>query len=167
MPSGGAELAAAIGAVSADHLAAPSEAGIDALAAAAADGQPVVATVLPATTWFDEAAPRAGPDVHRARHPGRDRDGLQPGHLADAVVAARDDRCLSEPGADAGRGFAATTINAAFAVGRGEDVGSIEGGKAADLVIWRVPTSRQIPYWPAADLVRTVVKRGRVVFERA
>ena len=63
--------------------------------------------------------------------------------------------------------MAAVTINAAFAVGRGEDVGSIEGGKAADLVIWRVPTSRQIPYWPAADLVRTVVKRGRVVFERA
>jgi hypothetical protein len=30
-----------------------------------------------------------------------------------------------------------------------------------------VPTVEQIPYWPGADLVRTVVKRGRVVFERA
>src|SRR5512143_709258 len=50
-PSGGAELAAEIGALSADHLAAPSPEGIDALAAAAGD-HPVVAVLLPATTWF-------------------------------------------------------------------------------------------------------------------
>jgi imidazolonepropionase len=59
-PSGGAELAAELGATSADHLATPSEAGIEALAAVAADGRPVVATVLPATTWFlmkDHGAP--------------------------------------------------------------------------------------------------------------
>ena len=62
-PSGGAELAADLGALSADHLATPSEAGIDALAAAAADtdeDRAVVATVLPATTWFlakDHGAP--------------------------------------------------------------------------------------------------------------
>jgi imidazolonepropionase len=62
--------------------------------------------------------------------------------------------------------LAAVTINAAHAVGLGDEIGSIEAGKAADLVIWRVPTTRQIPYWPAADLVRTVVKRGRVVLER-
>ena len=61
--------------------------------------------------------------------------------------------------------LAAVTINAAHAVGLGDEVGSLEVGKAADLVIWNVPTSRQIPYWPAADLVRTVVKRGRVVLD--
>ena len=38
-PSGGAELAAELGAASADHLATPSEAGIDALAAAAGEGR--------------------------------------------------------------------------------------------------------------------------------
>ena len=59
-PSGGAELAAELGAASADHLATPSEAGIDALALAAAEDRAVVATVLPATTWFlmkDHGAP--------------------------------------------------------------------------------------------------------------
>src|SRR6476661_9517539 len=59
-PSGGAELAAELGAMSADHLAAPSPAGIDALAAAAGAGRPVIAVVLPATTWFlmhEEVAP--------------------------------------------------------------------------------------------------------------
>ena len=87
MPSGGAELAAEIGAVSADHLATPSEAGVDALAAAAAEGRPVVATLLPATTWFlmkDHHAP-ARTFIERG-DPGRDRDRLQPGHVADAVA---------------------------------------------------------------------------------
>ncbi len=51
-PSGGAELAAEIGAASADHLATPSEAGMTALAEAAADDRAVVATLLPVTTWF-------------------------------------------------------------------------------------------------------------------
>src|SRR5439155_4124751 len=51
-PSGGAELAAELGALSADHLAVPSQAGIDALAVAAGAGHPVIAIALPATTWF-------------------------------------------------------------------------------------------------------------------
>ena len=63
--------------------------------------------------------------------------------------------------------LAAVTINAALALGLSDEIGSLEGGKQADFVIWNVPTSRQIPYWPAADLVRTVVKRGRVVLDRA
>ena len=61
----------------------------------------------------------------------------------------------------------AVTINAARAIGLEDEIGSLEAGKSADLVIWRVPTSTQIPYWPAADLARTVIKRGRVVFDRA
>jgi imidazolonepropionase len=61
----------------------------------------------------------------------------------------------------------AVTINAAAALGIADEVGSIEGGRQADLTIWGVPTHRQIPYWPAADLVRSVVKRGRVVLERS
>ena len=63
--------------------------------------------------------------------------------------------------------LSAVTINAAQALGLDDEIGSLEPGKAADLVVWRVPTTRQIPYWPAADLVRTVVKRGRVVLDRS
>ena len=58
------------------------------------------------------------------------------------------------------------TINAAHALGIGDEVGSLEPGKQADLVVWRVPSVDQIPYWPAADLVRTVVKRGRPLLQR-
>jgi imidazolonepropionase len=63
--------------------------------------------------------------------------------------------------------LAAVTINAAAALGLADDLGSIEGGRQADLAVWSVPSHRQIPYWPAADLLRAVVKRGKVVLERA
>ena len=167
-PSGGAELAAEIGASSADHLATPSEAGIDALAAAAADGRPVVATLLPATTWFlmkDHHAPartfieRGVPvAIGTDFNPGTSPTPSLPLAMTAACLNLRmtPDEALT-----------AVTINAALALGLADEIGSLEPGKAADLVIWNVPTTRQIPYWPAADLVRTVVKRGRVVVDRA
>jgi imidazolonepropionase len=166
-PSGGAELAAEIGATSADHLATPSEAGIDAMAAAAADGRPVVATLLPITTWFlmkDHHAPaRAFIDRGVPVAIGTDfNPGTSPtASLPLAMTAA----CL-QLGMTPDEVLAAVTINAAQALGLAGEIGSLEGGKQADLVVWNVPTSRQIPYWPAADLVRTVVKRGRVVLDR-
>jgi imidazolonepropionase len=166
-PSGGAELAASIGALSADHLAAPSKAGIDALAAAAGAGRPVVAILLPATTWFlmhDDMAPartfiERGIPVALATdfNPGTSPTPSLPLVMTVACLALK----LTPSEA-----LAAVTINAAMALGLGDQVGSIEGGRQADLAIWAVPTHRQIPYWPAADLVRAVVKRGRVVLER-
>ena len=62
--------------------------------------------------------------------------------------------------------LAAVTINAAAALRLEDEIGSLEAGKAADMVIWGVPTSTQIVTWPGADLVRTVIKRGRVVVDR-
>ena len=167
VPSGGAELAAEIGAVSADHLATPSEAGITALAEAAAEGRAVVATLLPATTWFlmkDHHAP-ARRFIERGIPVAIGTD-FNPGTSPTASMPlAMTVACLSL-GLTPDEALVAATINAAYAVGLGDEIGSLEGGKAADFVIWNVPTSRQIPYWPAADLVRTVVKRGRVVLDR-
>jgi imidazolonepropionase len=167
-PSGGAELAAEIGALSADHLARPSDAGIDALAAAAGTDRPVVATLLPATTWFlmadhygpartliDRGVPLAiGSDFN----PGTSPTANLP--LVMTVACLQ----LKLTPAEA---LAAVTINAAHALGVGDEIGSIEVGKLADLTIWRVPSHTQIPYWPAAGLVRTVIKRGRPVYQRA
>jgi imidazolonepropionase len=167
-PSGGAELAAEIGATSADHLATPSEAGIDALAEAATGEHPVVATLLPATTWFlmkDHHAP-ARTFIERGIPVAIGTD-FNPGtsptpSLPLAMTAA----CLNLR-MTPDEVLAAVTINAALALGLADEIGSLEGGKQADLAIWNVPTSRQIPYWPAADLIRAVVKRGRVVVDRS
>ena len=62
--------------------------------------------------------------------------------------------------------LAAVTVNAAYAVGIGDQAGALEPGKLADLVIWRAPSVEQLPYWVGADLVDVVVKRGRVVHRR-
>jgi imidazolonepropionase len=74
--------------------------------------------------------------------------------------------CLSL-GLTPSEALTAVTINAAHALALGDEIGSLEPGKQADLVVWNVPTAAQIPYWPGADLARVVVKRGRVVHERA
>jgi imidazolonepropionase len=164
-PSGGAELAASLGAHSADHLASPSEAGIAALAGAAAGDRPVVATLLPATTWFlmsDHWAPArrmidAGVPVALGTdfNPGTSPTTSLPLVMTVACLGLR----LSPAEV-----LTATTINAAHAVGLGNEIGSLEAGKQADVVIWNVPSAAQIPYWPGANLVRAVIKRGRVVY---
>jgi imidazolonepropionase len=169
-PSGGAELAADIGASSADHLATPSEAGVYALAAAAADSdedRAVVATVLPATTWFlmkDHGAP-ARTFIDRGIPVAIGTD-INPGTSPTASLPLAMTVACLELGLSPDEALSAVTINAARALGLEDEIGSLEPGKAADLVIWNVPTSAQIPYWPAADLTRTVIKRGRVVLER-
>jgi imidazolonepropionase len=165
-PSGGAELAAELGAASADHLATPSDAGVDALAAAAEGARPVVATLLPATTWFLMSEHRApARRFIEAGVPVAIGTDFNPGTSpTPSLPLAMTVACLSI-GLSPAEALVASTINAAFALGVGDQVGSIEAGKVADLVVWSVPTADQIPYWPAADLVRTVVKRGRVVHE--
>ncbi len=167
-PSGGAELAAEIGALSADHLAAPSEAGIDALAGAAAAGHAVVATLLPATTWFlmhDDYAP-ARTLIERGVPVALATD-FNPGTSPNASLPLVMTVACLELKLTPSEALAGVTINAAHALGLGDEIGSIEAGKQADLAIWTVPTHRQIPYWPGADLIRAVVKKGRLVLDRS
>ncbi len=166
-PSGGAELAAELGALSADHLHVPSDAGLAAMAASASGPTPTVATLLPATTWFlmtDEAAParrfiNAGVPVAL----GTDfNPGTSPTPNLPLVMTIA---CL-EMKLSPAEALAAVTINAAFAAGVGAEAGSLEPGKLADVVIWRAADVGQLPYWVGADLVDVVVKRGRVVHRR-
>jgi len=166
-PSGGAELAAELGALSADHLHVPSDEGVAALAAAAEGDRPTVATLLPGTTWFlmaDEPAParrfiEAGVPVALGTdfNPGTSPNANLPLVMTIACLEMR----LSPAEA-----LAAVTINAAHAVGVADDAGSLEPGKLADIVVWRASSVGQIPYWVGADLVDVVVKRGRVVYRR-
>ena len=167
-PSGGAELAAELGALSADHLHTPSDEGIAALAEAADGPNPTVATLLPATTWFlmtgDAAPARRFIDAGVPVALGTDfNPGTSPTPNLPLVMTVA---CL-EMKLSPAEALAAVTINAAHAVGVAAEAGSLEPGKAADVVIWRATDVGQLPYWVGADLVDVVVKRGRVVYRRS
>ncbi|HEY5628725.1 MAG TPA: imidazolonepropionase, partial [Candidatus Limnocylindrales bacterium] len=166
-PSGGAELAAELGALSADHLHVPSDEGLAALAEAATGAHSTVATLLPATTWFlmaDEAAPaRRFIDAGVPVALGTDfNPGTSPTPNLPLVMTVA---CL-EMGLSPCEAIAAVTINAAHATGVARDAGSLELGKLADIVVWRATDVGQLPYWVGADLVDVVVKRGRLVYRR-
>ena len=163
--SGGAELAAELGALSADHLGAISDGGVDALARAADAGRPVVATLLPITSFYlDE--PNFAPArtlIERGVPVAVGTDfnpGTSPTPNAQLALAFAVHRLRLS----AAEALSAMTINAAAAVGVAESHGSLEEGKHADLVVWQPDSYTLLPYWLGANLVRAVVKRGRLVF---
>jgi imidazolonepropionase len=142
-PHGGAELAAELGAVSADHLAAVSEKGIAALA-----GSNTVATLLPGTMLFlgrDKQAPArslidAGASVSLATdfNPGTSPTFNFPLILTLGVSQLR--MTVSEV-------VTAATVNSAAALGLAGTVGQLSPGWSADLVLWDAEDIREIPYW--------------------
>ncbi|MFP5342030.1 MAG: imidazolonepropionase [Candidatus Limnocylindria bacterium] len=167
-PSGGAELAAALGAASADHLASPSDEGLAAMAAAAPTDAPVVATLLPITTWF-LMKPHHAPARRfiEAGVPVAIGTDFNPGTSPSPSLPLAMSMACINLGLSPDEALAACTINAARALLLDDEIGSLEVGKVADIVIWRVPSSGRIAYHPGADLVRTVIKRGRPVLERS
>lgn len=158
---GAAVLAAALGAASADHLEHVSERGIEALARAG-----TAAVLLPGAAHFLMQSERA---------PAR--------RLIDAgvpVVVATDFNPGTCPSESMGtmvqlacltlrltvdEAITAATLNAAHALGRAEDTGSIEVGKSADLVVHAVPNRYHLVYRFGVPRVRTVIAGGRVVVD--
>jgi imidazolonepropionase len=158
-PLGGAELAARLGAVSADHLLCISDAGIEALAASG-----TVATLLPGTAFFlgVESAP-ARRLIERGVRVALASD-CNPGTCPTENLPLVGTMACTQMGMLPAEALAALTINAAAAVGRADRLGSLEVGKQADLVILDVPDYRQMFYHFGVSHVWRVIKRGRVVY---
>ena len=60
----------------------------------------------------------------------------------------------------------ASTVNAAFACGQGDDVGPLEPGKRADLLILNTPSYSRLPFEVGDDPIRAVVKDGWMVVDQ-
>ncbi|MEJ5225847.1 MAG: amidohydrolase family protein, partial [Anaerolineales bacterium] len=155
---GGASLAVELGAASADHLVKTSDADIAAL------GQSdTVAVSLPCTPFG--LAERDYTPAHKIIGAGGIlalATDLNPGttwNESMQFVIALACRMLKLTPAQA---IAASTINAAHAIRRADRIGSIEEGKQADLLILSVPDYRHLGYRYGTNLVRQVIKRGRV-----
>lgn len=156
---GGASLAAELGAVSADHLVKTSDADIHALAQS-----DTVAVALPCTPFgLAEAHYTPGRAILAAGGLLALATDTNPGtawceNMQFAIALAC--RYMRITPAQA---VAAATINAATAVGLQDRVGSLEPGKQADILILSVKDYRHLGYRFGTNLVRRVMKRGRMV----
>jgi imidazolonepropionase len=155
---GGAELAARVGAVSADHLLHISDAGMEALRAAG-----TIATLLPGTAFFlglsyaparrliDHGLPVA---LATDCNPGSSMTENLP--LIGTMACTQMKMLPAEV-------ITALTLNAAAALGRSDRLGSIEVGKQGDLVILSLPNYKLFPYHYGVNHVWKVIKAGKVV----
>ena len=160
--SGGAAVAAEVGAISAGHLGHASREGLEAMKEAG-----TVAVLMPgvgvglARLEFADARSilDMGLDVAVATD-------FNPGSSMVHSLLIVSSLACSFMRMTPAEVILAMTSGAAKAVGRQDKIGSIAPGKQADLVLVDVPDFRYIPYHLGGDIVRTVVKNGRVAFDR-
>ncbi|NTU85494.1 MAG: imidazolonepropionase, partial [Chloroflexales bacterium] len=156
---GGLAVALELGAVSVDHLDVTGPEGIALLAASSAVGV-VIPTVQFNLGGSRYAEARAMIDAGAAIalttdiNPGSAPCPSMPLAMA---IACRYQRLLPA------EALTAATINAAYAIGLGDRVGSLEPGKLADILILDAPDYRYLAYEFGGNLVKTVIKRGRAI----
>jgi imidazolonepropionase len=158
---GAAQLAVELGATSADHLEHISDNDVQALA-----GSTTIATLLPGAVLhlgLNRYAPGralidAGATVALATdfNPGTSPSYSMPMMLS---LACAQMRLLPA------EAIAAATINGAWACGCADRCGSIEVGKNADLVMFKVSDYREIPYHFGLNPVAMAIKRGAIVYD--
>jgi len=163
-PLGGADLAAELGAATADHCERSSDAALEAMAAAGV--QPVLCPLVPLYLREDQyEAPAArmvaagcAPVVSTDFNPGSCYTQSMHEVLTWSALRYRftAEQCL-----------VGATRNAAVSVGRGARIGTLDPGKEADLLVLDLPNVEHLAYEFGRNPVRSVVKRGRRVFDRA
>ncbi len=158
---GGAELAAELSCVSADHLGAASDAGIQALKKAG-----VIPVLLPATLYS-----LGSKNYARGRHmidsglPVAIATDYNPGSCnCDSLPFTMSLACLMM-GLTPAEALCASTVNAAYALDLGAELGSLEPGKRADFVFWDIPSINFIPYHLGSSHVTKVYSDGELVFQ--
>ena len=158
--SGAAELAGETNSISADHLMAVSEKGIQTMTE-----NNVIATLLPGTTFFlgkstyapYEKFKKAGVDIALATdyNPGSCHIQSMPFILSLACIY------MKMPVLDA---IKAGTYTAAKSLLLEDEIGSIEPGKKADILVWNIQRAVQIPYLVSDHPIHFVLKNGHSVF---
>jgi imidazolonepropionase len=157
-PYEGAELAAEVGAISADHLLKASEKGIEALAE-----KGVVGVLLPGTAYFLMAESANGRKMVDKGVPVALSTDCNPGSSPTVSLPFIMNLGCLKMGMTPAEVITAATINAAHALNRGKEIGSIEVGKKADITIFNVPNYMKLQYSYGVNHVDSVMKNGKVV----
>lgn len=161
IPLQGAELAGEMGAVSAEHLLAASDEGIDAMAKAG-----VTAVLLPGTSFYlmlgkyAQARKMMEKGVRVAIATDYNPGTCPTENLQSIMTFACFGMKLTPEEIIKGM-----TLNAAHGVDRAGEIGSLEVGKKADIVIFDSPNLEYIVYHFGINHVNTVIKGGKVVVE--
>lgn len=162
-PGGGAELAAELGAFSADHLEYVSQTGIERMAE-----KMVTAVLLPGASFF--LSMKRFPPVREMIEKGVAvslATDLNPGSsMTESLPLMMTMGCTMFKMIPK-EVIQATTIHAARSMGRENEIGSLEVGKRADILILDIPNYKYLPYHFGVDHVETVIKSGTVVYGRS
>ena len=130
--------------------------------AALADGG-TIACLLPATSFYLNADYAPAGKMLAAGVPIAFGSDFNPGSCpCDSLQLAMHIGCYKYAMTPA-ECLTAVTLNSAAAVGRAEDIGTIEEGKAGDLVIWDAPDLDYLFYRLGGNLAEVIVKNGEVV----
>lgn len=157
-PYEGAELAAEVGAISAEHLLVASDTGIEAMARAG-----VIAVLLPGTAFFLRAPFARGRYMIDAGVAVAISTDFNPGSSPTVSLPFIQNVACMNMGMTMEEVLCATTVNAAYAINRGAEIGTLEVGKRADLVMLNVPNYKQLQYFYGMNHTHTVIKAGRIV----
>lgn len=158
---GGAELAAELGAYSADHLLQASDAGIIAMRDAG-----VVATILPCTAFsLMESYARARTMIDQNLVVALATD-FNPGSCFTESIPLLIALATNQMGMSIEETITALTINGAAALDRADRIGSIDVGKNADIVIHEFPTYKFLPYHIGVSTVEKVIKNGVLILDK-
>ncbi|MFA5210469.1 MAG: imidazolonepropionase, partial [Proteiniphilum sp.] len=155
---GGAELAAELHCLSADHLLQASDEGIAALAATG-----TVATLLPLTAFsLRESYARARTMIDSGCIVALATD-LNPGSSFTASVPLLFALACIYMQLTPEEAVTAFTLNSAAALGRADRIGSIDVGKQGDLLLLQFPSYKFLPYHVGMNIVERVIKKGEIV----
>ena len=159
-PYQGAELAAEVGAISAEHLLVASDKGILKMAEAG-----TIAVLLPGTAFFLRAPYARGRLMIDEGVPVAISTDFNPGSSPTMSLPFIMNLACMHMGMTLEEVLTATTINAAYALNRGEQIGSLEANKKADVLILDVANYKQLQYFYGMNHTHTVIKNGQVVVQ--
>ena len=155
---GGSQLAGELGAVSAEHLIATGERGMEALAHGG-----VTAVLLPCTSLYLNKSFARARDMIARGIPVAVATDFNPGSCPSLNIGLCMTMAYLRYRMTSEEILSAVTINAACAVNRGGSIGTIEPGKKADMVIWNAEDMEMLCYRMGSNLAGTVIKHGAIV----
>lgn len=155
---GGSQLAGELGAVSAEHLIATGERGMEALARGG-----VIAALLPCTSLYLNKSFARARDMIARGIPVAVATDFNPGSCPSLNIGLCMTMAYLKYRMTPEEILSSVTINAACAVNRGGSIGTIEPGKKADMVIWNAEDMEMLCYRMGSNLAGTVIKHGAIV----